>query len=486
MFYRPYGEQLAFHRSPHFIRSAMGGNRVGKTTMGVAEDIWVASGTHPYIQPPVPNRGRIGVTDFGILEKVLWPKIQELLPPWMVRKYYKGYRGMINGIELTNGSFFDILSYEQPYMKWESVKLDWIHFDEPPPFEIFKASRARLIDSDGRMWFTLTPLEQPWMLDEIWEKCQNENHRRFWGVMLAMCENPYLSREAVQRFHDDMPPEDREARFYGKFRHLTGKVFKMFRDSYPYVMDRSDIQIGPNWDRMMVLDPHEKTPWALQWYARDPDTDTVVRIDDERFDPVRNLEEFGHLVRNTERLHNAPVPEHMRIVDTYAAKPIYNAGGSSLIDEISRICGLDFRVADKTDKNGRLWDLIYRYQINPTTRMPRLVTLSHCEDAIREIDRYVWDRHRTKAGEYQQEKQTPVAKDDHAISCDHYMAAEWPSTGKLAVPYNTTRTFNLDDPMDDWPIHEGTVIDLATIQKLGALSSSGRRRRGRRYLGGMS
>lgn len=423
------------------------------------------------MKPPIPNRGRIGVSDYRILQEVLWPKLLQWIPEHEVQEYVKGYRGLVIGIRFKNGSYIDIMSYEVQPMKWESVDLDWVHFDEPPPYEIFKATRARLIDRDGRMWFTLTPLEEAWILDEVWEKCGK--NPRYWGRMLDMRDNPFLSAKAVADFVAEVTSDDYEARVQGQFRHLTGRVFKDYTDLYPYVIDKDQIVIDPRWPRMLVVDPHEKTKWCCLWYAHDEYNDTVYRIDELRFDPAKGLDEFGEAIRNIERYQNAPVPIFNRIIDSYAQKQVYNSMGSSLIDELRSIAGLEFRVCDKSDRNARVWDLIYRFKINPLTHLPGLVTLSHLVDARQETSRLVWDRHRTAIGQYVEEKQKPLPKDDHSYSCDSYMAAEWPATRRFVNPVNL---FRMDRDTDaDFATPVGEPIELN--QAVRMIKSAGKRSR---------
>lgn len=443
--------------------------------MGIVEDWWVATGRHPYVKPPIPNRGRIGVTDFGVLEKVIWPKLLEYMPVDEIAELRKGAKGLVIGVLLRNKSYFDIMSYEQLPMKWESVDLDWVHFDEPPPQAIWNATRARLVDRDGRVWWTLTPLEEPWLHQEIWEKCGVDG--RFWGMEVPMYQNPYLSRNAVEHFVREVNADEYEARVLGKFRHLSGRVLKDFTDDYPYVMTSEQAQISAKWDRLMVVDPHEKTPWAVEWYARDHTTETIYRIDELRHDPAEGIEAFGNKVRNIELAQSAPVADHMRIIDTYAAKPTYNKGGNSLIDEIAALTGLTFRVADKSDMDKRLWDLISRYKINPATRIPRLIDLEHCTAARREKTLYVWDKHRTKAGQWAEEKQSPVKKDDHSISCDMYMTAEWPCTDRTIDPLYL---FNHPDAQSvEVPDFEGRVVDPEEVHYAAQrMKRRGKRKRG--------
>src|SRR4029079_2129673 len=80
--YKPHEKQLQFHASETKNRLFLGGNRSGKTTAGVIEDIWWAMGRHPYRQVPEPPvRIRVVGTDFpNGVEKILLPEFQRWVP----------------------------------------------------------------------------------------------------------------------------------------------------------------------------------------------------------------------------------------------------------------------------------------------------------------------------------------------------------------------------------------------------------------------
>ena len=70
-------DALGFHKSKSRIRGIFGGNRSSKTVSGICEDVWYATGTHPYKNIPVPNYGRICCTDFtNGIEKVVLPEFK--------------------------------------------------------------------------------------------------------------------------------------------------------------------------------------------------------------------------------------------------------------------------------------------------------------------------------------------------------------------------------------------------------------------------
>src|SRR3954447_21270147 len=63
--YKPHDKQVKFHESSARKKLYIGGNRSGKTTGGIAEDIYWARGIHPYRSiPEPPIRGRYVTVDF--------------------------------------------------------------------------------------------------------------------------------------------------------------------------------------------------------------------------------------------------------------------------------------------------------------------------------------------------------------------------------------------------------------------------------------
>ena len=81
--YKPHAKQIQFHSSEAKGKLYIGGNRSGKTTGGIAEDIYWLTGKHPYRQtPPPPVAGRIVSVDFiNGIEKIIRPEIARWLPP---------------------------------------------------------------------------------------------------------------------------------------------------------------------------------------------------------------------------------------------------------------------------------------------------------------------------------------------------------------------------------------------------------------------
>ena len=169
--YTPYGVQELFHRSESKVRLFCGGNRTGKTTAGIIEDLWWLTGRHPYQDVPVPCKGLLVGEDFpSAVAKVLNPKLMEWLPRNVLKgKPKKNQQGIEAHYEFMTGSILDIMVYEQEVDKFEGSDYDFVHFDEPPPRDIWIAVLRGLTDRNGRAWFCMTPLKEAWIFDELWE-----------------------------------------------------------------------------------------------------------------------------------------------------------------------------------------------------------------------------------------------------------------------------------------------------------------------------
>lgn len=90
-----------------------------------------------------------------------------------------------------------------------------------------------------------------------------------------------LTEEAIKRFETIVfKDEDRDVRIHGKFRYLSGRVWKTW-DRIVHLVDRKMWKEGERsviingqppqkWPRMFLIDPHDQKPHALLWIAKDP------------------------------------------------------------------------------------------------------------------------------------------------------------------------------------------------------------------------
>lgn len=224
------------------VRGYMGGNRAGKTTVGVVDDLIQAcdrealpSRLRVFKRWEPPFYCRIVTPDFtSTMEGVIFQKLREWCPRGQLRggSWDKAYDKQLRKLHFANGSWFDFLTYEQDLDKFGGAALHRVHFDEEPPGEkgrlIYNESRMRLIDYGGEVVFTMTPLLGiSWTFDEVWERRLEPG---FGVVQASTFDNVHLPREEIEEATRGLTEEEKKARLEGRFVHFGGLVFPEFSD----------------------------------------------------------------------------------------------------------------------------------------------------------------------------------------------------------------------------------------------------------------
>lgn len=188
----PALEQFMF--SDHKRMLVRAANRVGKSNHAAVK----------LVRTMLTKPGRyraVGVTN-GQATKVISKYLYELIPKdQLVNSYYtkaKGWRH--NLIQLKNGSICQIMSYEQDALKHAGDTLDGVWLDEPPPMDIFSESLARVFDTNGFVWITMTPIGRT----VEWLKKLIEDQESGWLEYVAelSVENcPWYTVEQVEKWY---------------------------------------------------------------------------------------------------------------------------------------------------------------------------------------------------------------------------------------------------------------------------------------------
>lgn len=282
--YRPHDKQYRFHTSKAKRKLLIGGNRSGKTEGGTAEGIWRAASTHPYrseLNQMGPTNGRVIGVDFtqGV-DKILIPKYSRLTYPSILRggawetAYDKGARTL----NLTTGSTIEFMSYDQDLDKFAGTSRHWIHMDEEPPESIYGENLARLIDTNGDFWITMTPVDGiTWIYEKLYEPNIKlpEDERRVDIIEISSFDNPFLSEEALTTFGEGLDDDEEiSTRLGGGFIQQGGRVYPNFDPTVggPHVLKEpisnpKDLFPSRNWMWIMSLDSGIKNPTSVHWYA---------------------------------------------------------------------------------------------------------------------------------------------------------------------------------------------------------------------------
>jgi len=432
-----------------------GANRSGKTTAGAIKAAIHATGRYPdwwqarkYTRPTV---GRIFAKDFHKGCAVVIKKLKAWLPE---DSYLSPPKKGSMGVEIYwhirhasgGSSFFDIMTYEQDPFSAEGWDGDWLWFDEPPPRAMYIAAARGLVDNEGLCWFSLTPLKEPWLFDEIY--CSKNPN-----VFSVICDmrhnlarvNPLsgemigLSEPAIQKYEMKLTEEERETRTHGKFRFLAGRIWKewdrevhTFDRNKEWPLDRKKgvIVAGEppiHWPRALFLDPHDRMPHALLWVACDDAGDYVAYREAWLEDAL--LEDIVKHIKDKE----VSVKERvlMRVLDPNFGPRIYGNSKLTVRDELEK-AGREQQYPvrftygnDNKDVGRKEFASLLRYDRSKPIGFlnhPRFRVANDLRNFIYQIEHYIWDDYKSTSANTRDPKERPKDINTHFPDLCHYLA----------------------------------------------------------------
>lgn len=447
--YQPHEKQEIFHRNPSKQKLYIGGNRSGKTTGGVVEDIWWATCTHPYrqaINEMGPKRMRVIAVDFtNGVEKIIFPQFSQWLYPSALRggAWETAYDKTLRTLHFDNGSFIEFMSYDQDLDKFAGTSRHYVHFDEEPPKSIYIENLARLIDVGGSFAITMTPVEgMTWVYDDLYEPAVEGGKQGICVVEVDMTENPYLNKESIEVFLNSIDEDEREARIQGKFVQLGGKIYKKFdperggRHVLKEQIDGAEVRAFCR-DKFVVvsLDHGLNNPTAVLWHA----------VDQEGF-----ITTFHEHYRKdwTVDLHAAKIKEVNKTFgiepELYIADPsIRNRDsitGTSIHEEYIKY-GIPFTFGNNDVEAGII--RVKRYMNVTSKGKSRWTVTPNCSNLIWELKRYRWKTYTQKKLNYENNAyEKPHAKDDHACDALRYFIMSRPNLAPENDTTNAEEIFN--------------------------------------------
>lgn len=436
-FYQPHDKQTLFHLADAKFRAVFAGNRFGKSQCGVAEDcawvlgerMWMPKG-HPGRTSGIPNRPvkiLIVCADWDKCEEIftcessephLRGKIWKNLSRGFVKNIGRNSSGKIDRIEFLNGSlicFDTVKSFMTNPLGAESSDWDAIHIDEPIPEKMWKAISRGLIDRNGRAWFTLTNLEEPWIYEMFFPSGRTALQKKEvsqylagtdllykWAIIGSIYDNPYLDRAAIAAFEDSLTIDERQCRLHGLAMHLSGLVYKEFKTE-KHIMTKLP-KGWSAWNRPprdytlhFAIDTHPRKPQEVLFAWSDPANNLYFAH--EIFE-VCLIPELAQKIKDVFDLY----PTHGIMICEPGAWIDNPVNGKSLADCFIEDFELPLEMAPKDLHSGVL-------AVKKELARPDGIYFSpELPNFFGEIMKYSWDKHSDR-------KDKPVDKDDHAMEC---------------------------------------------------------------------
>lgn len=433
--YAPHPKQDRFHRAGNYRRRLVtAGNRFGKSLMGCGEDcawlygerIWYPKSDPARTAglPTRPVKGLVITIDWDKVDEI-WTsergdqpgKLWQLLPADFIKSKRRNHSGAISVVECANGStltFDTVKSWKANPLGSESSDWDFIHVDEPCPEKMWKAHSRGLVDRGGWAWFTLTPLQEVWILDYFFPRTTSRRELpeeaaegTRWAIRGSMHDNPYLSQEGKDEYIRTLTPEERDCRVSGIPLELAGLIYKNFD------FDRHVLKAIPKgwtsystppleWPTYGAVDPHPRLPHAALFLTVSPLGQKFV------YDEVFRRVHTG--IFCDEELRPRLAPRNVIYVKcdpmAWIESPI---DGRSIQDDFADH-GIFVEKSSKALSQGIM-------KVQEELGYDDNIYISpHVEEFLYEIQRYCWD----------EDKEKPVDKDDHMMECFYRLLIEDP------------------------------------------------------------
>ena len=399
------------------FKAIWGGNRSGKTEP-VAD--YVISKN---LAKPRQKWWVVGETyqdSVAIQQAKIWS-----LVPRLDIKYgrYDEINGFTNRkLLFKNGSMITFKSYDQKREAFQSDDIDGIWNDEEPPVDIYKEQKMRLLDRAGEMIISMTSLKGVTeLIDDLYSEANilEAQHAPLVGEVLPRVaekngmmffflwttENPHINQDAVANELSLMTKQEKMARGHGIPINLTGKIYHFNKRIHTISWDDLPSHSPDDYCLQMVLDPHDRKPWALIWVAIHK-TGSCYVVDEypfgRNFNEIlsddKTYDDYVKVIKDKERyLAEFFGVVHKRILDpNFGNKTVQLAerqGGQAYTTPKKELLKRGLTFIDGIDalEAGHLKVreiLDYRMNDNEITRQPELRVVDDCVNTITHLSRY--------------------------------------------------------------------------------------------------
>lgn len=425
-------KQIAFHKCKKRNRWVFGGNRSGKTECGAVEVVYMACGNHPYRKNKV-TEGWVVSLSRQVQRDVAQRKILEYLPASYIEKIVmvsggqdSAENGVIDFILVRSDaggiSRIGFKSCDQGREKFQGTSLDYVWFDEEPPFDIYLECKMRVLDKCGDIFGTMTPLKGlTWVYNTIYLNEKNDDE--IWCETMEWADNPFLSKREIESMTKSLPADEIESRRYGKFMQNGGMVYSEF-DENVHVIEPFNIPL--DWQDNISIDPGLHNPLSAHFYAVDFDGNVYVVA--EHYAAQKTVEYHAEKIKEiADRLH------WKRDSRGFLHALIDSAAGQRTLASEKNVVELFYDngllVNPKVNKDLFSGISVVKSYLKTADGKSRLFIFKNCVNLIREIKNYWWG-----------DDDVPIKKDDHCLDELRYYL--------MTKPINKEKTYKTEIQKD--------------------------------------
>lgn len=401
-------KQLLFHKCKKKNRWVFGGNRTGKTECGAVECVLMARGIHPYRENRKNVSGWVVSLSSQVQRDVAQSKILHYLNPLWIEDIVmlSGRKdnlslGIIDKILIKNifggTSTIGFKSCDQGREKFQGTSLDFVWFDEEPPYDIYLECKMRVIDKCGDIFGTMTPLKGlSWVYNIIYLNENDDNE--VWHEHISWKDNPFLNEKEIESLTKTMSKDELDSRCNGNFTAYGGLVYNNFSEEFN-VIEPFDVPV--EWYDNISIDPGFTNPLSCHFFAVDYDGNVYVIA--EHFEKEKDVEFHAKKILEIANRLNWP-----RLCNGKLSALIDSAALQRTLSSTRSVVELfdDYGISVNTKVNKDLFSGISRVKsyICDGEGRRKLFIFKNCVNLIRELKTYFWGKN-----------ESPVKKDDHCL-----------------------------------------------------------------------
>jgi len=287
-YYRPYEKQLEFHNAgaSHRERLLMAGNQLGKTLAGGYEAAMHATGFYPeWWQGRRFDRPVVGWV-CGVTGEVVRDTVQRVLvgregsegtgaiPKDAIVELVsaRGIPGLLDTIKVRHVSggisVIGLKTYAAGREKFQGETLDFVWFDEEPPFDIYTEGLTRTNVGASPVWMTFTPLLG---VSSVVKRFLHEKSEDRHQTVMTIDDVGHYSDDEKKKIIASYPAHELEARTKGIPILGSGRIFPV-EESF-IAIDHRDFP--HHWPRIGGCDFGYDHPFAAVELVWDRDADVV-------------------------------------------------------------------------------------------------------------------------------------------------------------------------------------------------------------------
>ena len=415
-------QNLILNEFANSIRTTLlyeGGNRGGKTFLLTILCLACIRGYFPWEpkenagwlwrvfgwEPPIKIR-IVGQDWKKHIADVLVPRFEELLPKsWGFESAKMGEIATSQYYDPVTHGKINIVSNSSESANLEGWEGHFVAYDEPPTRANRIACSRGLTDYNGKEFFSMTLLKEPWIESEIMEAVDEDGNfdTSIFVAHTKMTDNlgHGLNQAGIDSFRNKLTPEEIKIRIDGESAFKSGKILSIDRSKH--ILELTPENIRPNWLIDIQIDYHPSKPQYILFLATDESNFKYV---------CHTILGHGDGYWIADQIVKAVKRYSMRVKSIFA-DPLSTSGKMNLIEtEYDKISNGLSRFGYRLQNAGRLKsakeDGIIRINslLNTKNKLIALYFFKTCGYAIKQCCGWMWD-----------DKGMPVKKDDDYPEC---------------------------------------------------------------------